>query len=145
MSDARLLGRFAKTRAPLLLQLSSFRFWDEREAKPKPPSRLHWLFNLATEDDFKREVRVTRAKFNVIGNLIRDHRRFAELPGRGRRQAPLRVQLAVALYRFGMNGNAASVDQIAIHFSIGGMCVGESVECWCVDGCVPAACNYLCL
>ena len=75
-----------------VLQLQAVRYWDERERVPRPPSRLDWLFNESADADFRGEVRVSRAKFNFIGNMIRHHPGFAP-SATGRRQASLRVQL----------------------------------------------------
>lgn len=103
-----------------LQQIDARRYWDARIPLPKPPPIFNFLFEEAREDEFKRQVRVSRWAFKAICEMVKDHPVFAR-GERGPPQAPVRTQLMVTLYRFGADGNAAAVDRIASHFAIGGV------------------------
>lgn len=61
--------------------------------------------------NFRRNLRVLPATFDALHSKIQDHPVFSS-PGSLRPQLPVEHQLAITLYRFGHNGNGASVESI---------------------------------
>ena len=84
------------------------------------PMHNYYLVNAnpmdMNEDDWRQEARMSRESFKIIRDMIKDDEVFQNNSNVD--QAPIEVQLLVALYRFGMNGNAASTGQIAQKFKI---------------------------
>ncbi|KAG2220162.1 hypothetical protein INT45_013860 [Circinella minor] len=73
------------------------------------------VFNLP-EKEFKQDARMTYEAFYDLVDKIKNDQVFQN--NSCMRQAPVREQLIVALYRFGMYGNGASTRQVARHFGI---------------------------
>lgn len=77
-------------------------------------SQLHLVLVEFKEDDpkrFRRNLRVSPETFDELVLKIQGHPVFHNNSHRA--QTPVKVQLAIALYRFGHDGNAASVESIA--------------------------------
>ena len=110
-----------------LKQMYAHRYEASRKRLPKPrePFMKHLLKEAKhTQPDlFRLDLRVTPLAFDRLVEAIRNDPVFAshsELSP----QAPVEEQLAVALYRFGHNGNAASLQLIANWAGIGKGTVG---------------------
>ncbi|KAJ7606362.1 hypothetical protein DFH06DRAFT_925653, partial [Mycena polygramma] len=73
---------------------------------------------------FRRNLRVSPETFDELVLRIEDHPVFSN--NSRNPQTPTFIQLAIALYRFGHDGNAASVDSIA---QWAGVSVGLVVKC----------------
>ena len=84
------------------------------------------LFNLP-EKQFKQHARMSKHAFSVILELIQGDTVFQN--NANNYQAPIMHQLIVALYRFGMYGNAASAGQVATRFGIGAGTVDLYTNC----------------
>jgi hypothetical protein len=81
----------------------------------KTSDNLCLLFNVYKEVDpvlFKAYMRVTPACFDALLDAIQDDPVFHNDSSNA--QMPVRDQLAIALYRFGHYGNAASVTKVAL-------------------------------
>ncbi|KAJ7467849.1 hypothetical protein B0H11DRAFT_1732547 [Mycena galericulata] len=77
-------------------------------------SQLHLVLVEFKENDpkrFRRNLRVSPETFDALVGKIEGHHIFANNSYCG--QTPVHLQLAIALYRFGHDGNAASVEAIA--------------------------------
>lgn len=91
-----------------------------RIPKPEQPFMKHLLKTLKARrpDHFRTELRVSPLTFDRLVRVIENdlvfvhHSEFSS-------KAPVEEQLAVALYRFGHNGNAASLQSIANWAGIG--------------------------
>ncbi|XP_021949503.1 protein ANTAGONIST OF LIKE HETEROCHROMATIN PROTEIN 1-like [Folsomia candida] len=83
-----------------------------------PKSDEWYLSVLASYDDtrFKKYLRVTRFDFGRILEMIRCHSVFQEVT---KKQIPIEKQLAIALYKFGTNGTASGVGNVAALFGVG--------------------------
>jgi len=92
----------------------------KRVPKPRAPFMKHVLEELkdSRPDLFRAELRVSPLAFDHLIEAIKNDPVFI---GRSKLspQAPVKEQLAVALYRFGHNGNAASLQSIANWAGIG--------------------------
>ena len=92
----------------------------KRLSKPQEPFMKYVLEKLKGErpDHFRAELRVSPLAFNRLVEAIENDSVFtvrSEPP----HQAPVEEQLAVALYRFGHNGNSASLQSVANWAGIG--------------------------
>lgn len=98
------------------------RYEEPRQKIPKPPQSFlkHVLETLKTSrpDYFRTELRVSPLAFDRLVQAIANDPVF-ENHTKLSCQAPIKVQLAVALYRFGHNGNAASLQSVANWAGIG--------------------------
>jgi hypothetical protein len=77
-------------------------------------SQLHLILNIYRTSHikrFRRNLRVNPETFDALVDLIEDDPIFHS--DNNNQQLPVRYQLAIALYRFGHFGNAASVESIA--------------------------------
>ena len=77
-------------------------------------SQLHLVLVEYKEDDprrFRRNLRVSPSTFDELVTRIEDDSIFQNRSNR--MQYPVDIQLALALYRFGHDGNAASVEGVA--------------------------------
>jgi hypothetical protein len=92
-----------------------------RSPKPQEPFMKHLLSRLkgVRLDHFRCELRVSPLTFDRLVEAIKDDPVFVS-HSEISHQAPVEEQLAVALYRFGHNGNAASLQTIANWAGIGG-------------------------
>ncbi|KAJ6560011.1 hypothetical protein B0H19DRAFT_859703, partial [Mycena capillaripes] len=73
---------------------------------------------------FRRNLRVLPETFDALVLRIENHSVFTN--NSHRQQIPVYIQLAIALYRFGHDGNAASVESIA---QWAGVSAGLVVKC----------------
>ncbi|KAF7328200.1 DDE Tnp4 domain-containing protein [Mycena venus] len=90
-------------------------------------SQLHLVLVEFKENDpkrFRRNLRVLPETFDELVTRIEDHPVFFN--NSRHPQTPVYIQLAIALYRFGHHGNAASVESIA---QWAGISVGLVVKC----------------
>jgi hypothetical protein len=90
-------------------------------------SQLHLVLVEFKADDpkrFRRNLRVSPETFDALVLRIADHPIFSN--NSRNPQTPPYIQLAIALYRFGHYGNAASVEAIA---QWAGVSVGLVVKC----------------
>jgi hypothetical protein len=81
---------------------------------PRPPSTLRFVLEVwKTErpDFFRRELRVTPTTFDSMVERLQDDPVFTNKSEN--MQMPVKHQLAITLYRFGHDGNAASLDSVA--------------------------------
>jgi len=105
-----------------LKQMYAHRYERPRKRLPKPqePFMKHVLERLKGErpDHFRTELRVSPLTFDRLVEAIKNNSVFAN-HSKLSPQAPVREQLAVALYRFGHNGNAADLQSIANWAGIG--------------------------
>ncbi|KAG8916773.1 hypothetical protein FRC01_002878, partial [Tulasnella sp. 417] len=77
-------------------------------------SQLHLVlhqYRAENPKNFRRNLRVLPATFDALHTKIQDHPIFSH-PGSLRPQLPVEHRLAITLYRFGHNGNGASVESI---------------------------------
>lgn len=83
--------------------------------RPVPKSSQLYLVLVEFKTDhpkrFRRNLRVLPATFDKLVCHIQDHPVFSNHSTQG--QLPVSIQLAIALYRFGHDGNAASVEAVA--------------------------------
>ena len=91
-----------------------------RLQKPMAPFSRHVLTTLKTSrpDHFRSELRVSPLTFDRLVEAIAADPVFESRSALSH-QAPVHEQLAVALYRFGHNGNAASLQSVANWAGIG--------------------------
>jgi hypothetical protein len=96
------------------------RYEMPRNEIPRGPSRMHHvLFTLksARPDQFREELRVTPRTFDVLVTKLQYDivfRNNSRCP-----QMPVEEQLAIALFRFGHDGNAASLQGVANWAAVG--------------------------
>lgn len=96
--------------------VSSMRYMADRDRQPVIDYMNEVLMKLPNEK-WKEDTRMTRDAFEHIVELIKSDPVFQN--DSNNKQAPVEIQLAVALYRFGTYGNGASVAQVAKKFGIG--------------------------
>jgi hypothetical protein len=90
-------------------------------------SQLHLVlvdFKFHDPKRFRHNLRVSASTFNSLLDMIKTHPVF--MNNANVSQGPVSEQLAVALFRFGHNGNAASVEAIA---QWAGVSAGTVVNC----------------
>lgn len=86
----------------------------------KTPKSKDWFYNVLPnygEREFKENLRVSRVDFGRILNIISTSSEFNHV-GEGK-QFPIAVQLALTLFRFGVNGTGSSHSKLAQKFGIG--------------------------
>ncbi|KAJ7698402.1 hypothetical protein B0H17DRAFT_927654 [Mycena rosella] len=90
------------------------RYEQPRNNLPRGPSYLHHVLTalkLGRADHFRQALRVTPRTFDALVAALEDDPIFFN--NSNHPQLPVDQQLAVALYRFGHDGNAASVQSVA--------------------------------
>ena len=95
-------------------QMYANRYEVPRDELPRGPSTMrHVLMTLksARPDKFREELRVTPLTFDAIVAAIAPDPVFQNNSNNA--QTPVEEQLAITLYRFGHDGNAASLQSIA--------------------------------
>jgi hypothetical protein len=103
-----------------IAEMYASRYEMPRSEIPRGPSRMHHvLFTLksARPDQFREELRVTPRTFDVLVNKLQYDMVFrnnSHCP-----QMPVEEQLAIALFRFGHDGNAASLQGVANWAAVG--------------------------
>jgi len=100
-----------------LSTLSASRYLKVRQPVPKSD---HWYTTILPEYDeirFKQFERVGRIDFCRILRMIEDNEVFTS--GRGRKQFPVDMQLAITLHKFGNNGTGNGLANVAAKFGIG--------------------------
>ncbi|KAL7283097.1 hypothetical protein ACG7TL_002522 [Trametes sanguinea] len=102
-----------------LLELYSQYYWQERRKIDKTDGILHLLlgeWKASRPEIFRSYLRLTPECFDALVEAIRDNSIFRNRSNN--HQAPVAVQAAIALYRFGHYGNAASVMKVALTFGV---------------------------
>lgn len=95
-------------------EMYSMRYERPRNELPRGPSYLHHVLlalKAGRADHFREALRVTPLTFDKIVLKIKDDPVFANNSNHA--QISIEEQLAVVLYRFGHNGNAASLQSVA--------------------------------
>ncbi|KAG2798639.1 hypothetical protein PC129_g20324 [Phytophthora cactorum] len=90
------------------------RYLCKRMPVSRAADNMDFWLNKLDEKRFTQDFRVTRFQFIQIVNLIPDHTIFSNMYNVP--QTPSWCQLMVALYRFGCDGNGASIGKLARHF-----------------------------
>jgi hypothetical protein len=103
------------------LRLISSRYLEARHPVQRMHNRLVWLLHCADEKRFKHETRMSKTFFYEILNLISGHQVFQKSEERGRVQAPIVLQVVIALRRLGCYGNRSGVNYIATDYDISGL------------------------
>ena len=93
------------------------RYINIRAPVPKQLVSYQWFLYEMREQDFKQEFRLSRTFFSTVVDLIRSHECFSR--SKTKKQAPVEVQLMLALKAFGFCGNAASLSQISRALGVG--------------------------
>ncbi|KDQ16955.1 hypothetical protein BOTBODRAFT_106143 [Botryobasidium botryosum FD-172 SS1] len=91
-----------------------------RNERSKPTPKLPHLLNVTKNvrpDQFRRDLRVSPLTFDRLVDEIIDSPVFANKSEKS--QMPVETQLAITLYRFGHDGNAASLDSVADWAGVG--------------------------
>jgi hypothetical protein len=99
----------------ILRQLASSRYIHARHHVDKTSENIRLLFEVYKEHEpvlFKAYTRVDPACFDALLEAIQDNPAFHNDSNSA--QMPVHIQLAIALYRFGHYGNAASVTKVAL-------------------------------
>jgi len=103
-----------------ITDMYSRRYEMPRNDLPRGPAYLpHVLMTLKQRcpDHFRLALRVSPNTFDQILEQINDDPVFSNDSSNG--QMPIEQQLAIALYQFGHNGNAASLQQVANWAGVG--------------------------
>ncbi|KAJ7219519.1 hypothetical protein GGX14DRAFT_560601 [Mycena pura] len=90
------------------------RYEAPRTALPRGPSYLHYVlttFKSGRPDHFRQALRIGPETFDALLITIQQDSVFANNSNNA--QLPVDQQLAVALYRFGHDGNGASLQSVA--------------------------------
>ncbi|KAG6896149.1 hypothetical protein C0992_009941 [Termitomyces sp. T32_za158] len=98
-----------------LEELYSTRYIDECRHIPKTTENLRLLLDdhrISRPEIFHSYLRVTPACFDDLIKSIKDHHVFHS--NSNKPQMPIERQVAIALYRFGHYGNAASTMKVAL-------------------------------
>jgi hypothetical protein len=117
MDDERGSDRWSRLRRWIQEQIDEMyenRYEMPRDTLPRGPARLpHVLYELKTlrPDKFRETLRVTPATFDALAQRIGSDPVFSNNSNND--QIPVPEQLAIALYRFGHDGNAASLQSVA--------------------------------
>jgi hypothetical protein len=104
----------------ILEGIKTTRYLHARDPVPKSGNmHIAWIYAEDPKDHnrFQGMFRVSPLVFQVILELIQDHKVFQN--NSNTPQTPVDIQLAVALYRLGHYGNAASVQDVARMAGIG--------------------------
>ena len=96
--------------------VASRRYMEPRPTVIRAPDRLEWLLLRIDDNRFRQEARMSRQSFFALVAAIKGHQGFSSTSQAP--QQPVELQLLVALRRFGMSGNGASVGIIARNFCI---------------------------
>lgn len=99
----------------ILRELASARYLHKRKPIEKTSDNIRLLFDVYKEHKpviFKAYMRVSPACFDALLAAVQDHEAFRGESNH--KQLPVQTQLAIALYRFGHYGNAASVTKVAL-------------------------------
>ncbi|OJT05813.1 hypothetical protein TRAPUB_8399, partial [Trametes pubescens] len=102
-----------------ILELYSRHYWEEHGKILKTNAILNLLLNdwkHAHPEIFRSYLRITPDCFDALVEAIKDDLVFRN--NSNNRQTPVAVQAAVALYRFGHHGNAASTMKVALLFGV---------------------------
>ena len=82
------------------------------------PKQTKWVNDVLPRYDdvrYKQTLRLTRADFKIVLDLIKDNSVFHLSPC----QLSVEKQLQIALYRFGIYGTGASIPNVARLFGVG--------------------------
>ena len=96
------------------------RYEESRDPLPRGPSYLHHVLmclKIERADHFRENLRVSPATFDALVSAIEMDPVFAN--NSQNPQMPVEEQLAITLYRFGHDGNAASLQSVANWAGIG--------------------------
>ena len=103
-----------------LHQIHSQRYLEPRVDIPKSSQNLTLIlteYKTSRPDIFRRCLRLTSSAFDTLLSAIQDHPVFTN--DSRNEQAPVKIQLAVALYRFGHFGNGSSLLEVGLWAGIG--------------------------
>jgi hypothetical protein len=104
----------------IMAQLYSTHYYNTREPIPKDSNQLHLLllnYKINRPDIFRSYLRVSPGCFDDLVEAIKDDEIFHN--NSNNTQMPVEQQLAIALYRFGHYGNAASTMKVALWAGVG--------------------------
>ncbi|KAJ7300947.1 hypothetical protein DFH08DRAFT_724820 [Mycena albidolilacea] len=90
------------------------RYEQPRDTLPRSPSYLHHVLTALKNgraDHFRQNLRVSPLTFDALVAALQDDPVFFN--NSNHPQLPVEQQVAVALYRFGHDGNAASIQAVA--------------------------------
>ncbi|KAJ7101040.1 hypothetical protein C8R44DRAFT_641666 [Mycena epipterygia] len=90
------------------------RYEQPRSILPRGPSYLHHVLTAlkaGCEDHFRQALRVSPQTFDMLVTRLEDDPVFFNNSNQA--QLPVEQQVAVVLYRFGHDGNAASIQAVA--------------------------------
>jgi hypothetical protein len=93
------------------------RYFCERSIRDRQDTFFLQVFPNLSDGQFRSMFRTTRRGLHVLGTLIQQHPVF--INNSTFKQAHPTWQLAIALYRFGHNGNGANVIDLSARFGIG--------------------------
>ncbi|KAJ7080913.1 hypothetical protein B0H15DRAFT_786879 [Mycena belliarum] len=100
--------------------MHEYRYQQPRDGLPRGPSYLHHvLTTLKNEwpDHFCADLRVSPSTFDALVTALQNDPIFFK--NSNRPQLPVDQQVAVTLYRFGHDGNAASIQSVANRAGLG--------------------------
>lgn len=101
-------------------EMYSQRYEKPRNELPRGPSYLHHVLHVlknSRPDHFREELRVTPCTFDAMVAAIELNPIFANNSTNG--QMAVEEQLAITLYRFGHDGNSASLQSVANWAGVG--------------------------
>ena len=104
----------------VIAQLYSTHYYNTRELIPKDSNQLHLLlynYKINRPEIFRSYLRVSPGCFDDLVEAIKDDEIFHNNSNNA--QMPVEQQLAIALYRFGHYGNAASTMKVALWAGVG--------------------------
>ncbi|KAJ8508238.1 hypothetical protein ONZ45_g9460 [Pleurotus djamor] len=117
------VDRWARLRMWVFHNISDMyaqRYELPRDPFPRGPSYLHHVLRLlknSRPDHFRQELRVSPQTFDAIVAAIETNAVFFNNSQNA--QLPIEEQLAITLYRFGHDGNAASLQSVANWAGVG--------------------------
>lgn len=118
-----------------VIQNISFMRYGFRSSVPKNYLWFEETLQLLDDKRFKIMMRCTRARFNMILDLIKDNELFHGV--NSNKQFTPYFQLALVMYRLGSNGTGASIAKIASLFGVGDGGTIDKVT-WRVFRCILA-------
>ncbi|CAA7264516.1 unnamed protein product [Cyclocybe aegerita] len=113
-------GTAARDYVDQMANLYSERYLQERRPITKTQENLRLLLDdhkINHPEIFRSYLRITPACFDDLVSAIEDDEVFSNNSQND--QMPVAEQVAIALYRFGHYGNAASCMKVALHFGVG--------------------------
>jgi hypothetical protein len=112
--------RMSTTMVKCIQSIHAKRYLEKRVEIPKSSETLHIIltvYKMTHPDLFRSYLRISPQTFDALLIAIHDDPIFHN--NSQNEQAPVAIQLAVALYRFGHFGNAASLVKVGVWAGIG--------------------------